>query len=371
MLENFRSQRRIIGWANEFVRSITDRLKHSPIYTSRHGAGSTKLTLHRCENYEEAIIKDITSRNIEGSIGVLTLRNEDALILAALLNRQGRKARLIQSNNGFSLQNLAELRTFLNIIKESVSSVIPITVWDKAKTEIQSRYSSSTDLRTAMLCIRTFEEEYRTKYLSDLETFILESDIADFDTNTSSEIVVSTIHKAKGREFDNVFISLKGLQQINDAEKRAIYVGITRAKRTLSIHSNVDLSGYMSTSSTNYFVDTNLYNEPDEIVLQLSHRDVVLNYFKDKTELIESLRAGGSLTINDVYAETLADHKPARVVKFSEAFKQRMSQLTARGYHPHKVSIRHIVYWRYEDSSSDKTTFIEIPIILPDITFIK
>ncbi len=371
MLENFRSHKCIIKCANDFARCIPNRLKSSPIIATHKEEGNVRFTLHQCENYEEAIVKDILSQKRNGTTGVLTSRNEDALIIAALLNRNGHKARLIQSNEGFSLSDLAELHLFIKLIKEQATSVISESVWESAKQQISARFRESIDLKTALRCISTFETEYYTQYVSDLENYVLESDIADFDKNAQEEIVVSTIHKAKGHEYDNVFISLKGMQYISDEEKRAIYVGLTRARHTLSVHSNVDLSRYMNLASANFMVDANTYAEPDEVLMQLSHRDVVLAMFKGKANLIETLYAGQEIIINDVYAEVTINSRHVKILKFSEAFRNKLTHLTEMGYLPNKASIRHIVYWRYEEIEDGITKLIEIPIVLPDIVFMK
>jgi ATP-dependent DNA helicase RecQ len=311
------------------------------------------------------------SQQLNGTTGVLTSRNEDALITAALLNRNGRKARLIQSNEGFSLIGLAELHTFIKLIKEQATSVISESIWENAKKQISARFKNSTDLDTALKCLKTFEEEYSSKYVSDLENFIIESDISDFDESMQDEIVVSTIHKAKGHEYDNVFISLKGMHYISDEEKRAIYVGITRARNTLSVHSNVDLSQYVNLISADFMVDAKTYAEPDEVLMQLTHRDVILSKFKGKVNLIDSLYAGQKININDNYAEVFIGNRPVKILKFSEAFRRKISQLAEKGYHPHMARIRHIVYWRDEDIEAGDGKIIEIPIVLPEIIFKK
>ena len=371
MLEIFRSHKRIITCANDFTRCIPNRLKSSPIIATHTEEGSVRFTLHQCENYEEAIVKDIMSRKPNGTTGVLTSRNEDALIIAALLNKNGRKARLIQSNEGFSLSDLAELHIFISIIKEQTTSVISEALWENSKQQICARFRNSTDLNTALRCIDAFETEYGTKYVSDLENFILESDISDFDERRQEEIIVSTIHKSKGHEYDNVFISLKGMQYISDDEKRAIYVGLTRARHTLSVHSNVDLSQYMNLMSADFMVDAETYTEPDEVLMQLTHRDVILSMFKGKVNLIDSLYAGQEININDNYAEVFIGNRPVKILKFSEAFRRKISQLAEKGYHPHMAKIRHIVYWRDEDIEAGEGKIIEIPIVLPEIIFKK
>ena len=65
-----------------------------------------------------------------------------------------------------------------------------------------------------------------------------ESKLEDFFQNENGDVVVSTIHKSKGREFDEVFMMLDKVNIDTDACKRKLYVGMTRAKRGLHIFYN-------------------------------------------------------------------------------------------------------------------------------------
>ncbi len=76
------------------------------------------------------------------------------------------------------------------------------------------------------------------KYKTDWKTFLFESKLEDFTKLDNETIFVSTIHKAKGKEFNNVFLLLNGFTPNTDEEKRQLYVAITRAKTNLAIHYN-------------------------------------------------------------------------------------------------------------------------------------
>ncbi len=54
---------------------------------------------------------------LTGTTCVLTKTNEEALQITGLLLKNGMQAKLIQSNDGFSLYNLLEVRFLLNQIK--------------------------------------------------------------------------------------------------------------------------------------------------------------------------------------------------------------------------------------------------------------
>ena len=371
MLENFRSSRRIITCANDFVKCIPNRLKTAPIKSTIQSNGDVKFTQHTCSNYEEAIVRDIISNPVEGTTSVLTLRNEDALVIASLLNLKGRKARLIQSNEGFSLSNLAEIHYFLQEVKDKSTTIISGDVWENSRGSMLSKFKKSKDLHIAVNCLKAFDKEYDTRYLSDFENFICESNISDFDESLSDEIIVSTIHKAKGHEYDNVYISLKGLQYISEEEKRAIYVGLTRAKHRLFVHSNNDLSAYMNFASADFRICQEQYQEPEELLLQLTHKDVVLDFFKGKANKISYLHSGQEITVKDNYIVAENGYYVSNIIKLSESVRKKINKLSEKGYSPYKAHIRHIVYWKYEEANGDSSIFKETPIVLPDIYFRK
>ena len=55
-------------------------------------------------------------------------------------------------------------------------------------------------------CVELFEQTNKTKYFSDFKEFVFESSVEDFCDTSRADVVVSTIHKAKGREFDDVYM---------------------------------------------------------------------------------------------------------------------------------------------------------------------
>ena len=79
------------------------------------------------------------------------------------------------------------------------------------------------------------------RYKSDLDVFIGSRNWKISMVRMGETILVSTIHKAKGKEFDNVFLMLEDFDPATDEAKRLLYVAMTRAKRKLTIHLNSDL----------------------------------------------------------------------------------------------------------------------------------
>ena len=118
------------------------------------------------------------------------------------------------------------------------------------------------------------------KYKTDWKTFLLESKIEDFTSIDNETIFISTIHKAKGKEFNNVILVLNRFTPHSDEEKRQLYVAVTRAKTNLTVHYNGNSLNKISTDEFSYIHDRNTYQDVQQVSLLLNHKDVWLEYFE-------------------------------------------------------------------------------------------
>ncbi len=234
---------------------------------------------------------------------ILTFTNDKALSMLGILYKRNISARLIQSGNGFRMAQLAEVKYFckkLEINGEKLSGTISKTKWEQAKVQLQKKYAGSTCLDTVMNMLREFEEmNGETMYSSDFKMLIFESDYDTFCPSAKNAVTISTVHKAKGREFDNVFLLLNNVDDSNDAVKRRIYVAITRAKKKLFVHYNNALFDNITAEGAQFKRDEILYPEPDEIAMQLGLRDVFLDFFIGEKEKVFKLKSGDELQICD------------------------------------------------------------------------
>lgn len=98
---------------------------------------------------------------------------------------------------------------------------------------------------------------------------------------------------------------LRNTDFTREEEKRKVYVGIMRAKRTLHIHCCGNFLDRFKESATSFETDLQGYPMPQTQILELTHRDVYLDFFKGKKEQILRLRSGMHLEIkgNCLYDE--------------------------------------------------------------------
>ena len=366
LLENYRSKHNIVDFANAFSATISHRLKSQSIQPVQQINGIVKLIKHTSHNLEVPIVNNIKSTYKSGTIGVLTNTNEEALRVMGLLTKEGFRTKLIQANDGFNLYDLVEFRHFMKFINQEIKSpIISDEIWELAKNRLQTTYKNSECLDICLNLLDEFEQANNRKYKTDLEIFIKESQFEDFYKSGQQEIVISTIHKAKGREFDSVYMLMNKVSYDNDENKRKIYVGLTRAKNELYIHYNNDCFDRFNVANVDRLNDNVEYPEPEEIMMQLSHRDIFLDFFKGKKEIVAKLPSGYNLIVdgNALLAQTSTGLK--KVLIFSKKYQDKMAELKLKGYIPCKAKIRFVVAWKGENDKNESA------IILPDVYFKK
>ena len=94
------------------MKRIQHRLKNTPIIAKQTNDGKVKLVHYHSGNLIAPLVYDLLQTELTGTTCVLTKTNEEALQITGLLSKNGMPAKLIQTNDGFSLYNLAEVRFF-------------------------------------------------------------------------------------------------------------------------------------------------------------------------------------------------------------------------------------------------------------------
>jgi ATP-dependent DNA helicase RecQ len=202
----------------------------------------------------------------------------------------------------------------------------------------------------------------RRKYKSDLEVFIRESKLEDFYNENGETIFVSTMHKAKGKEFDNVFIVLENFNLENDSKKRQLYVAMTRAKQNLTIHLNSNFLENIIVENLEHVQDKEIHSLPNELVMHLTHENVNLGYFEFVQHRFINMMSGDFLVLKE---DGCANSNGDLVLKFSKSFLQTIDIQKRKGYEVKSAKINFIVYWKNDETEK------EVKIILPELVFEK
>jgi ATP-dependent DNA helicase RecQ len=351
LLENYRSKANIVNFANNFAKNITKRMKSNPIEAVQKENGKIKIVECESKNVTWSVVSDVIDTlktPLIGSTCVLAFSNDEVCEIAGMLSKRGNAVKIIQLDEYFNLYNILEVRCFYDNLGEN--AVISDDIWKEAKQKLNNKFKNTKGLEITKNIIREFEQSNpQIKYKTDFEDFISESELEDFfGENSTNTIFVSTMHKAKGKEFDNVFIMLKNYYASTDEKKRLFYVALTRAKNLLHIHFH----GSNIFKGQEIIYNNQPYPPVNIIPMFLTLHDVYLNHFKYKQKEIGKLNGNENLQIGDLF-------------KFSEGFKGKIEKLKNRGYEIKEIIVNFIVYWKGEDMSE------EIKIILPCVEFVK
>ena len=365
MTENYRSTQHVVAFANAFVRGIHNRMKQTPIQSMSKDEGTVVVTHHASHIMFQRVVSDLLRLRNSGTMCVLTHTNEEAVILVALLRKHGLRSKLIQSMDGFRFWNMAEVRLFLKYIeRDTHTPIVTDEVWNEAKRKTFQAYATSSSLPYLKRCIELFEKINKAKYLTDFKELVFESTTEDFCDTSDADVVVSTIHKSKGCEFDDVYMLVSQPQHVTDSEMRSYYVGMTRARKRLFIYTNSTLFDRLPADI--HQVDQTPYVFPDEVMLQLSHKDVNLGFFKSRKKEILSLRSGEKLCFVNNLLYVPNNQQP--VAQLSQKMQAELAQWALKGYLVSSATIRFVVAWKPKDAPKNEK---EHAVLLLDLELKK
>jgi len=286
--------------------------------------------------------------DVRGTVCAMVRTNEEALLLAAALEEDGVRARLIQGNEGYGLQDLAELRFFLKALDLADGQlVVAQDQWEEAMAALKQAFAHSADLPLATRALQGFEAANpRVKYASELRAYLRESQEEDFLYESKAGICISTIHRSKGQEFDEVVLVLDEYSLWREEDRRLLYVGMTRARERLTIHYNrLDWLDARADAE----VDDADHPAPGRILFSLGHEDVWLSRFRQDSYAVDRLRAGDPLVVDlDLPLGGCRDAGGREVLRFSERFSGELGKWMGRGYRPVSAVVRHLLWWREE-----------------------
>lgn len=331
MTDNYRSASTIVEYANHYVLRVPNRMKLTPIKSVNSEKGFVKTI-------PADTIFDIQKSSIDGSTAILTRTNEQALQVAYQLEQQGIHALLVQSGSGFRFINLAEVRYFVKYL-EGDGAIISKECWKFAKERTCQTYTTSRLLPMIKHFWEDYEQINRTYYRSDLRQFLLESDVEDFISNDGRCVFVSTIHKAKGCEFDTVHLFVAEPDTTDPDDIRTNYVGLTRARRNLYIYLKPVL-------------------DQTTISIGLNLHDVWLDYFKERKDKVLRLRSGDKLSFLNGY---LISQQGDYVACLSRSKRKQMEELLQKGYAVTAAQVSYILAWRPREESQ------EVAVCLADL----
>ena len=386
---NYRSAPSIVAWADAFVQTIGGRLKTDPSRAVRSDSGCIRFTRHASDNLvmpaARELIEDMKARlkaggpAAEQTSAVLTRTNEDALKVYTILADEGVSARLVTDLSRIRAGDLVEMRFVLHWLKDrGQRNQVTRSQWDAVRAKFDAAYCGSrlyTACSALLKCFEALQDWSRgAVYLSDLELFLRESDVFDA-LRPEGGVIVSTMHKAKGREFDDVRVlidrqflaSLKGIgaNERNESH-RLLYVAMTRAKTSLSVHCCGEFFEGLDLPVLKRSADEAEHPLQKAVLLSFGYQDVILGRCTiwNKKELIR-LKSGMPLEAEgDVfYARRDGERFPAAWL--SKKGRETLRRYREKGYCVKSAEVAAVVAWQNREMTE------EVAVVLPGIRLEK
>ena len=355
LITNYRSCKNLVEFTQDFSMLIEERLKKERCVSITDKEGNIKIFKHISNTFYEPIVNQVklmTEQSKKRSIAVLTSTNEEAEIFYGLFTEAGINSQLIQSKSSFKLNELEQFRVFLGYFEEDALDISK-DEWNDYVKSFKEELSEDPLLPQILKLLDDFNSLYpNKKYMNDLVEFMKESKMVDLYGAHSDIVTISTIHKSKGREFDTVFI-LQQDKEYNQADIRALYVGLTRAEKNIIIHTNSNL--YDNIYET--IDDENIYSEPNYLMIQMDLRDVNLRRCKYWEHVLENVSSGTNLDITDKGLS----YEGKDALYFSEKMKEVICKKENNNYRLCDARVTFKVRWF--NQSEERYYWIVLPLL--------
>lgn len=241
--------------------------------------------------------------------------------------------------------------------------------WDTAKQEFLQSFGKSSKYELCSNVIAMFEvSNPEIKYVSDWRLYLEESQLGDFYREGEEEVCVSTMHKSKGHEYGHVVLLLDDFKVSGEAEKRLLYVAMTRAKKTLAVHY---AGRYLRRCGDrpegmvphlDYEYDGNIYPVSGLMVLQAGLKDVFLSYFYQNQNFVKKLQSGDAVKAD---GNGCLDARGNRLMLYSKKFREKLQKYFSDGYRIMQARVSFMYYWHEEGREE------EVLVMLPQLELVK
>ena len=352
---NYRSLPEILSLSEIILKQLSNRLKKNPIQAfNQNEQANIKIQSHNSSHFMPALLQDLEqSLNTSSSIAILTRYNEEALLFQHILLKKKYKVNLIQNLNDVKLINICELNYFIRYLQQALTerrlsgTYIDPNLWEQAKNILAERFNRPNNLAYVLInsMLTKFElQSGKHKYLTDFEQFCAESAPEDFIQGQTDELWLGTMHKAKGKEFDQVFLYLSCFD-FKPESLRLLYVAFTRARKKLFVYTK---QGLLDNLFQSIVLNEENYSEEKEIILQLKLKDVFLDDCFYNQNNIRQLYSGDVLFANEQACYFVQENYQLPLFKFSSKFKVKLQEFKAKNYQITTAKIRFMIFWQHE-----------------------
>ena len=274
LLSNYRSKINIVDFANAFAKTIPNRLKHEDLVAFNSTKGFIEIINYPLNTSMFQNITKLIEKDPADNIAILCRTNQAVLSMYSMLKAKGLNVKYLTAKDGFKLGHLLELQDFLSVWKK--------TSFNEASLFLNDFYQRSSNLLLAQKVIERFVNETDIENsspefaMTEFEEYLYDIQFEEFES-TKATIIVSTMHKAKGKEFESVYVIVENNFIQDDYQRRLLYVAITRAKENLYIHTQDRFFKAFEKYANEITTIDTIHKEPNSIIFTMSLQDLFLS----------------------------------------------------------------------------------------------
>lgn len=364
LANNYRSQANLVEFASAFANKLPQRLKTTPLIAKRNGNGQIGLYRYNKEHGLITVATQYVINNKLTDCALLFRSNEEVLTAYSLLHGNGIKARYLVDNDGFNLGQLCELQMFLKTWSEKGT-------FDAAEQWFNDYFTNSADYDLAKQVIDNFYNQYEseiaraeTHFMGIFSDYLEEIEFSEFNRSEGG-IIVATMHKSKGKEFNNVVVIANQINSADGFDLRLLYVALTRAKNNLAIFTASNIFDDVSAICSTVENCSDTVPPPNKLIYIMKLSDIWLQYDTAQYGIKETRPlAGEKLTIVHIIKNGIPEftieknqHLVAKLSKATVDNRKISSKILAKisqGYTLDKECVvEHVVRWVERQGKSE------------------
>jgi len=342
LLNNFRSDTSLVEYTQGYISTLSKRYKQHPLVPNSKKQGYIEFIHTKSKYLVEPTINLCKSNSFEGSTILLAHTNNEVISIYSYLRENGFDVKYLLDNDGYKLRNLIEIYEFDRLL--NLEDEINEDILYKVLNQVKGRYSESKNYKKIEKLVRLFikNNEYLTfsiwdEFLDEIDSSVL-MEQAQFN--------ISTIHKAKGKEFDNVIMMMQSVKQ-DDYHKRLYYVGMTRAKHNLYMVSNDRKFSNIDSVGMKVVDDNKVYSEPRILTVLMTLKDINLGFEGNYQAQGKALIAGTEVKLVKKFENyprvLMIENK--YVAQLSNAFEKKILEKEEKGYIISGIEVEAVVHW--------------------------
>ncbi len=225
---NYRSCKKIVDFSQKWISFLKNRkkqdielksAKESKIWEIEILEIKKELQFNEIYPFSKYIFKADTA--------YLTFTNDRVNIFSAYLKKENIPRTILQKKKNFPFYELLEVRCLEKLLGEGNS--LDDVIFNIYLDRIKKAFPDTIWLNEIKKAWEQFKKSNQNYYVSDFKNFIVDYELSN------KWSFVSTLHKSKWKEFENVILDLHWIDKLNEETIHLIYVWITRAKKKLYI----------------------------------------------------------------------------------------------------------------------------------------